>query len=833
MDLAKRLRSWVNTLPVPEGAAEELEAILQEHPETFAMSAAPVWSFQDLTVEPPASEGGLPALPTSEARYLLKDRLGKGGMGEVWRAHDSVLERTVALKLVHAAMSTRPSSIARFLEETQITGQLQHPGIVPVLDLGRLPDGRHFYTMPVVHGDTLGERILGLHRASDQAGHWVEHEGGSLQRLLGVLTRAADAVAYAHARGVVHRDIKPDNIMVGPFGEALVLDWGIALLTGDTSITVSKGLAPASRQTESAGTPAYMPPEQFAGAMVEPRRADVFALGGVLAFLLTGKLPHLWTRDTRHPVPEPLMDLVERCTRTDALERPADASEVALELSRFLEGAERRSRAMVVYDLAEQRRARSEADEARAQQLADEASAALQALPRFAPAEEKEAWWAQLAQAKGLNDGADRDRAEWEQLLHAALSHEPELLAAREALVHHYLAAHTRAERQGQGEAVRAEGWLRTHATALPRSSPLRRRAERYLEGTTPLRLRTDPPAEYVVRRYTARGPKLVLGEVVASGTTPIEERLSVGSHHVELRAPGRPTVHWPVLLQRGLAGGLTNPEGQEEALELPASVPEGCCYIPAGWSLQGADGAVQKTLAPRRVWVDGFFLQTHPVTMAAFLLFLTDLVRQGELDRAKQLAPDYLGGRIGPVQVTVNGAALVPDYQGELWNPEWPVMLATPDAAESYAAWWSNRTGLSWRLPTEVEWEKAARGADGRRFPWGEGFDPTFCCMRESFPELNPAPADHFAGDVSPYGVRGLGGNVMDWTSDPWCEAPALVEGRPGSVEPSANRTAKGGAWQFNEGGCGSAVRYHPRDDRGREDLGFRLAADLPASRS
>jgi serine/threonine protein kinase len=184
-------------------------------------------------------------------RYELLSILGRGGMGVVYLARDTVLDRKVALKIVE-----RP---AGDVNEARILARLEHPGIVPVHDFGELPDGRLFYAMKRVRGDRLDRWIV--------AGH-------DLAERLGVFLRVCDAVAFAHAHGVIHRDLKPENVMVGEFGEVLVLDWGVA-----------REMQIAECKLQIAGTTGFMAPEQARGDATVDHRADVFALGAMLESL--------------------------------------------------------------------------------------------------------------------------------------------------------------------------------------------------------------------------------------------------------------------------------------------------------------------------------------------------------------------------------------------------------------------------------------------------------------------------------------------------------------------------------------------------------------------
>jgi serine/threonine-protein kinase len=225
--------------------------------------------------------------------------VGRGGMGAVLRARDPRLKRELALKVLLSQHQTRPEVLRRFLEEAQIGGQLQHPGVVPVHDLGALPDGRPFFAMKLIQGRTL--KALLEERPSP---------GHDLPRLLQVFEQVAQTLSYAHAHGVIHRDLKPHNVMVGEFGEVQVMDWGLAKVlrsaggaldeVGDQE-TVSAEAVQTARSEEGwetregavQGTPAYMSPEQARGLKGQiDERADVFALGAILSEILTGQPPY-------------------------------------------------------------------------------------------------------------------------------------------------------------------------------------------------------------------------------------------------------------------------------------------------------------------------------------------------------------------------------------------------------------------------------------------------------------------------------------------------------------------------------------------------------------
>ena len=234
-------------------------------------------------------------------RYEIVSVLGRGGMGVVYLARDSALDREVALKVVDRP-SADEDAIDRLAREARILARLEHPGIVPVHDFGQLPDGRLFYAMKCVRGDRLDR--------------WIA-DGHDLGERLGVFLRVCEAVAFAHAHGVIHRDVKPENIMVGQFGEVLVLDWGVALLrNADCALRIGE-------RHSIVGTPDYMPPEQARGDADVDHRADVFALGALLRTMASAA---------------PLAAIARKARSADPAARYQDVPALAADVSRFLAG---------------------------------------------------------------------------------------------------------------------------------------------------------------------------------------------------------------------------------------------------------------------------------------------------------------------------------------------------------------------------------------------------------------------------------------------------------------------------------------------------------------
>jgi len=256
-------------------------------------------------------------------RYRLIDKLGQGGVGGVFRVEDTALDRQVALKVI--TVGDRESNWpARLLQEARVIAKLEHPGIVPVHDAGVLADGRPFYTMKLVQGKRLDEHIATIPGLSDR---------------LRIFLRICDAVAFAHARGVLHRDLKPGNVMVGPFGEVLVMDWGLSKLVGTSSgpatgqgavAPVAETVGPGTAHGSVFGTPGYMAPEQTRGETSVDARADIYSLGAVLQFLLADASPS--------PMPRALAAVRRQATAADPADRYPSVQELADDIAHFLDG---------------------------------------------------------------------------------------------------------------------------------------------------------------------------------------------------------------------------------------------------------------------------------------------------------------------------------------------------------------------------------------------------------------------------------------------------------------------------------------------------------------
>jgi len=299
--------------------------------------------------------GGATDRPSSFGRLELGAEIARGGVGIVLRAHDNDLGRDVAIKVLREQYARDPGLLRRFVEEAQIGAQLQHPGIVPVYDLGLDDHGRPYFAMKLVEGVSLAELLRHRKSVTDDR-----------QRLIRIFHQVCQTIGYAHSRGVVHRDLKPGNVMVGGFGEVQVMDWGFAKVLSRPEVvnelqTIRSESCHESLPGATLGTPAYMAPEQARGQVADvDTRTDVFALGGLLLEILTGRPPYggrdalQQAKDARledalaaldgDGIEPGLRKLVRACLEPERDNRPKDGGAVADALGDFLEHVEQRAR---------------------------------------------------------------------------------------------------------------------------------------------------------------------------------------------------------------------------------------------------------------------------------------------------------------------------------------------------------------------------------------------------------------------------------------------------------------------------------------------------------
>ncbi len=787
------------------------------------------------------------AAPRSDAalKYQIDSEIGKGGMGTVYKVFDGDLRRWVAMKLVRADATHQKELLSRFIEEAQVCGQLEHPNIPPVHEMGLNQNGQVYFTMKLVRGRTVQEiaRDLSLGRPE------VRREFTPI-RIAQVLQQAAMGVHYANVRGVIHRDLKPDNIMVGDYGEVLVMDWGLAKVCGESesrahlfgedsvlTARTESGLKTVAGSVQ--GTPSYMSPEQARGEQDSiDSRSDVFGLGGVLYTLLcyqapfrgrtveeilssarTGNvIPPSRVAPKRTEVPPDLEAICLKALSGERESRHADAREFQQDLQSYIEGTRdrQRRRAHATALVAEGRKqiASFLAIEKKRQELRREVQKAGEGLLPADPVERKKPLWAMEDSIGQLAEEAAKLFSGARAALDAAIQNDPGCQEARKALADLYWSQFLEAEaRRDSHNAALYRGLVETHDNGQYKA---------LLKGDGSLALKTEPPgAEAVLHRYAEEDRLLVPREPRSLGSTPLAPVvLPMGSYLVVLKLPGYRDVRYPVSIGRS--------ENHQGFVRLFREEEIGAdfVHVPAGEFFRGGDPESFGGLERARVMVGDFFISRFPVTLGEYCEFLDSLALEGgsvkehiprlEEEVCVELDPS---GRYRPAEILVEGETRKRYPPG--FEKGCPAMAMSWHSAMAYARWRSRRDRREYELPSEDAWEKAARGVDGRFHAWGDAFDWTFAKGGLSRPErAQPEPVGVFPADESPYGVRDMVGTIREWTQS-WFDERADL------------RVVRGGSWNLvgtRHFRC--ATRFGYASTKGTTTVGFRLFTTRKAAR-
>ncbi len=756
---------------------------------------------RDLPLPTPPQQPPMVA-PGANDRFLTmlgligRRTLAGGGTGTVIVAYDAILDREVAVKVSHPGDAHRDAVLA----EARVTARLQHPGIVPIhraLIAGSSAI-LEFRLAPSMTLDTLLVDWL-----TDPACEWPA------ERRLRALATLASALAVAHREGIVHGDVHPANVAVGNGGEVYLLDWSnAALFATSPEVPVLHGNA------------CFTAPERLRGGVASPA-ADVWALGALTWQMWTGRAvrprrPHEELADyIARAVAAPPPALAEiasgaapmeadvaavcgACLATDPSERPtAEAANLAL--------------SVIVYTRAEQGRRRLEAErlmvvsrdalarfDELAHRLADERRvAAVQRakVPGHAPVASKRPLWD--AEERVLALTAERD-ANWVDAADAAdrsLALEPGGKDAEAVLADLWWI------RMEDAEARKERGLARVFERRV-----LHYDAGRYAHRlASPARVSVSTNAANALatlHRFVTRDRRLV-AERVSEHTLPVENiALKAGSWLLTASAPGFESVSFPLSLSR------LDHHRARITMFTARECGEGWVHIPAGPFRLGGDPKAREALDRCTPHLGDYFIRRYPVRCVEWLAFLDALPTHEAIRRVPAVSGIPGGG-----EWTKQSAGW---SLPEGIDPEWPISGINAEDAAAYALWQSHAWGRRLHLPGEEQWEKAARGADGRAYPWGEGFDPTFALMRRSRAGA-PAPGvvGAFEADRSVYGVADMAGGVREWT------ATALDEGQ---------LVVRGGSWTDDADDLRCAVRSGLPARMRSPFVGFRLVTDDPA---
>jgi len=788
-----------------------------------------------------AARAGDGAFVPAAEKYDVEATIGQGGMGEVMLVQDRDLQRQVAMKVLRESMAKDAAHRLRFVAEAQATSQLEHPGIPPVHDIGISPTGRIYFTMKLVRGRTLAEVLKDL-----LLGVRDVRKVYSLHKLVTVLERITEALHFAHEKGVIHRDLKPDNIMLGDFGEVHVMDWGIAKVTseaddfddefGDPEAISTTGSDVLMTQLGTIkGTIPYMSPEQASGAADLDRRSDIYALGCLLYEMLTlytafegtgmdllarvrkGDFQPVETRNAKRRPPAPLAELCTRAMAPSRDERPATARELGDALRSWLDGRAERSRKHAEAEaLAAQGKDAASRYVALRAEIAG-AERAAEALEGDYKSWQPHAEKAVLYEARERVTDLRRDVAvafgDATALLNAALAAEERNATALRALTDLWVDRLAEAERTGAADDV-------AHALTMIRRYDDGRLAE-LIQGDGSLTLTSDPPgAEVTLHQFEDRHGVLHVDEGHSLGATPIAKiSLRMGSYLCVLRKPGYRDVRYPVHITRGRHWkGTVRMRSDEE-------IGEDFVYVPGGTFVYGEGKDTTTKELP------DFVIREYPVTFGEYAEFLAAVEQDEGVDAAAALIPGTKGDG-GFMDRSDDGTyAVKPEILegphvdrydrdfGDGWLGHIPVVGVSWHDANAYCVWKTKTTGREWRLPTEEEREKAARGVDGRRFPWGDAADASLCKNSGARDEPSqPEPVGSFPTAASVYGMCDAAGNVWDWTS-------SLFEPH---VTASTPRVFRGGCWDASVGYARAALRGRNSPEFRNAVVGFRPARSV-----
>jgi serine/threonine protein kinase/formylglycine-generating enzyme required for sulfatase activity len=777
--------------------------------------------------------------------------IGEGSYGEVHGARDVLLGREVAIKSLKERFRDNDIIVDRFLKEARGTAQLEHPNIMPVHEMGVGNEFGVYFTMKKIEGEDLKEILVKL-----QANTAFYEKTYPLNYLLEIFLAVCNGVAFAHSKGVIHRDLKPANIMVGEYGEVLILDWGLVKQVGTeemsgNQVQLNMDDADAGMMTLDgaiSGTPNYMAPEQADGRIKDVDfQSDVYGLGAILYHVLTYHPPferaqirqlleNVKNGDfipprkrfperripreleaiclkamSRHPVTRyrSVEDLAQdvrnyianfdvraykaprwvrfwkTCKRNPVKSSVTVAAVAALALA-F--GAQR----AMLYGTYSSNMERAAGLHHLGSALIDEATALYDELQTLYAASELKKKTPRETQLKRLFDEKRTAAAALYDVEVGLYESIPEPYKRKPAVHQGYIRVmgrrvdfnlHCRQYNAARRafETVRlrsAQPDVHVSAERTQRLDAIQRRVDGQgrLEITGP----EDVHDVIVWPLVDAEGdPRRLSGDAIKRGKLPMQlDNIKKGSYVLQVTIGTGGMIPYPVFIDHG--------EQKQLVLEIPDAVPAGMVYIPAGDFIFGGEDS--RFYREHRLSLSAFYIRKHEVTVAEYLEFWQNL-------SVPALKSEYMSRiRFREQERRYTDAW---DGQGNLLDGlrlEYPVVGIPRKAAEAFCEWKSRQTGAIIRLPTAAEWEKAARGVDGRRYVWGNGYDQdanlaltmTNAKGKDRYPLW--APPGKFSRDISIYGVYDMAGNVREMTSTPLPYSDTLYQLKGGSASTPPN---------------------------------------------
>ena len=799
--------------------------------------ALPKISSQQNTQGSPVDEFTQVLLDITD-RFEIFDEIAHGAMGRIDAGWDRHLGRPVAIKTLR---SDRAKDVVRmrFLEEAQVTGQLQHPSIITVYELGKI-NGDVVFVMRRVEGLSLKALISKLRKGDEEL-----LKRYTLTQKLQAFYQLCQAVAYAHNKGVIHRDIKPSNVMIGDFGDVVLLDWGLCKIIGQE---VRSSRSSAERwQTmhgQIIGTPAYMAPEQALGMIDQISEAtDVYGLGALLYHFLTHSPPFSGKtkrevvrkvlhaelippreRAPQHNIPEAVEALCLKCLHRDSEQRYQNAGVLAEEVKELISGG----LSELIHEAVEQevkppylRRVEKSVESLRAevgetlfhlQSIQEDLASALDAIQGPVIEDDRSLMvervifyrgeiqsllsqlcdtTMRLKQLKGLvNESHVGGSHPSESNYGSSIESSSLIERVCSTLLGMYENAVLNGDRESQ---ARLGYWLEVF-------DPAQRELLRREVGALYLHVR---PASADVQLWQCVADGMTLKRVrpkTLKSSPLLLERVPAGQYIISIGHPDHKNrIESSLRVHPGVTTRLSI------NLYHPHVAPEYFKHIPSGTFTSGPrDGGL---FGSSEIALPDFFMMCHPVTNKAYLEYLRSIKDQKPAE-ARARTPRRSGDQESLWSWSNDEVTYLAD---EGWSDDMPVVGVSLDDARHYAQWLSDRDQRAYRLPTYHEWEKAARGPDGRVFPWGDLWDARFVAGPETWDHHLPPTVSLMSTDRSVYGIEDLVGGVREWTT---------------SVEVNDHRgVIKGGSFlTSDEEGIPLWKRSTLSSHRTAIDVGFRL---------
>lgn len=722
-----------------------------------------------------------------ECEIKIIEKIGEGGQAEVYRVRDPRLGRDVAMKIILPDYKYEPSIVKMLLDEARFLASLQHRGILSIHNIGETDDGRPYIEMDLITGVSLKDILERIKGEASIAGERT--------KLLNFFMQACMTIHFVHSKNVIHRDLKPANIMIDEGkGETLVIDFGLLVKQGKEST-----------EGDAMGTAAYMSPEQARKEELD-KRSDIYSLGVVLYQILTGEKPFkgenmddfrekigkLKKEDiirpsiaipTREDIPFELEEIVLKAMDPNPDERYQTAKRIHDDIQSYFEGTKERER--------EHREAERMVDEGEGmlekcnflkKTLEDTIVSQRKSIEEFDSTKFKTGREQSIARSK-LSERDEEITELEDQILDFFLAAQRKFEQARDtqktnkrankALELLYFEEYVKAQEAGNKakmtsnleRALKYEGKERGEDTELD------------ILGHGGVEVLVEPKnadvklyvfeevKDNLGRKFLQK--KEVTNEYGCNNTNGIVSFFTIprGSYIISLQKPEYGETFYPFLIKRGQKASISLSLLKEDQR------PEGFIHIPGGnftprnkvTKFQSDHSEVNEA---EEVYVGDFLISKYPVTVGQYLEFLNDLYKQGDQEVLERLPTTK---DIKYMELTQSGCVLVPDAERIEYPLNWPVVNVSFNDADAFCRekTRSDKKKYEWGMPTLEQWQMAASGADGRKFPWGDHFDEQFCKMDSSDPEKeasNPAPIGSFPQDESPYGVRGLGGGVSDW---------------------------------------------------------------------